>query len=229
MEASVAAATGGQGEAAAEGQGQEQQGPDLSQFTDTLQNLTQGQEELRQFLGTQPWAQQEQQVDTTQQEPAAPDLSWLDIDSPTFDPEVAAQRMTDAFGQMAKQSMQPVLERINAVEEQRQEDLRVQAARDFVEEFPEVGDAQVAQQLVGHARQIAEANGHPDLAKEPWFWRQVYMAGRAADAANAEGQSGEQVAALEGGAGAMPGASEVDLGEQIVADRAGGRNALPFR
>jgi hypothetical protein len=90
-----------------------------------------------------------------------------------------------------------------------------------VQEFPDFADPQIAEQVVGTARQIAEAYGQTELANEPWFWRMTYMAGRAAESAAEEGDDASDAAHLEGGGGARPGGQQVDLGDQIVNARRG--------
>ena len=79
--------------------------------------------------------------------------------------------------------------------------------------------------------QYAQMLGQPELGDNPAFWRMAYMAGRAADAANAEQQQQPAAATLEGAGGASP-AGAADAQKQLVdgilnADGAG-RSVLPF-
>lgn len=232
MEASVAAngqaaqAAQGDGGQAADGQ---QQGPDIGALAGQLEQLQGGQEELRQFLLSNPWQQQEAAEPETPSEPEALDLSFLDPDDPGWDPQQVAQRLSGLIDQAAEQKMQPLQERLNSIESTNAEARREAEAERLANEFPELQQRDVAEQVVGAAQQIAEAYGQPELANEPWFWRMTYMAGRAAESAQQEGTEDPQAAHLEGGAGARPGGSQqVDGAEQILSPGRRGRGALPF-
>lgn len=233
MEASVAAQGQAQAGESAEAQSQQQgqqQGSDFEQLQQQLAAVAGGQDELRQML----LAAQEAGGDDggTEETDLLSDLSWLDVDAPDFDPQVVAQRLAEAVDQAAEQKVQPVMQRLDAFEAQAAEQQRVAEAERLVEEFPELREREVALEVVSTARQLAEAQFPPQVAKvmaeSPAFWRLIYMAGRAADAANAEGQD-PQAAVLESGTGARPGAGPTadELGEQIVSSRRG-RSVLPF-
>lgn len=232
MEASVAGQGQGQGDAGeAAGQGQQQdgqqQGQDLSALQEQLAAVAGGTDEVRQLLMAM------QEGDDSDDAEVVPDLSWLDVDSPEFDPQVVAQRLTDTIDQAAEQKIQPVMQRLDAFEKQQQENARVEEASRLVEEFPELGDTNIAQQVVTTSRQLAEAQFPPhmaaELAQSPAWWRVIYMAGRAADASNAEDGQGSQAALLESGQGARPGSAATadELGDSIVSGRRG-RSVLPF-
>jgi hypothetical protein len=101
MEASGAGLAGGQaagdgGQGGEGGQEQQQGGQDFGQFQQQLEALGTGQEELRQFLMSSPWQQQEA---AAQQEPEAPEIN-LDF---LNDPELAAdaERLVAEFPEMA--------------------------------------------------------------------------------------------------------------------------------
>lgn len=217
---------GGEGAAAA-ADGQGQQGPDINAIAAQLESLTGSQEELRQFLMSNPWQQQAAQGGQ-QQEAAGPaelDLSFLDIENPTFDPSTVADRLQQVIAQQIDSRVQPVVDKLTG---ERQEEQRQRDAEILVGEFPEMRETDVAEQVVLLARQMAEALGRPDLANEPKFWRYAYMVGRAADAANTEGAETPGAAHLEGGGGATPAGSQVDLGDLIVGTSRGGSSVLPF-
>jgi hypothetical protein len=92
---------------------------------------------------------------------------------------------------------------------------------------PQQFSQQLSQTMLQAAGQLAEQMGQPELGQNPKFWRVVYMAGRAADAAAEEQGDISAPAGLESGAGATPGGGGGDLGDQIVGARAG-RGVLPF-
>lgn len=226
MEASVA----GQGDATQQGQ-QAQQGDgggfDPAQFASTLESLQGSQEEMRQYLVSHLPQQQASEPEPEQEPEPELDLSFLDPAAPEFDPEQIADRLGGLIGQVADQRTQAA---IAPMQEQMTEMRRSQEAERLAGEIPELGDPEVAQQTVQVARQIAEAYGQPALAQEPWFWRMTFMAARAAEAAQQEGDEAPSAAHLEGGGGAAPSGSEVDLGDQIIAPGGRkGRSALPFR
>jgi hypothetical protein len=172
----------GQGQASGDGgqqgEGQAQQGQDLGQLTGQLEQLGTSLEEMRGFLQSQPWQQQEAQEGQEQQDEPF-DLSFLD--DPTIDQQTASQRLNDVLAgvvdQRAQQLMAPLAE-------------------------PEM--AQLVAGRGGLAEQAAIQLGQPALAAEPSFWRLAYMAHKAAEAANQEGSGDPGAASLESGSGAGP-------------------------
>lgn len=230
MEGSAAAAAQG-GDAQQGEQGQAEGAPDVAQLAQGLESMQAGQEELRQFLMTQPWQQQEQaQEEDQQQEQDDLDLSFLDPGDPQFDPEQLAQRLGGLISQTAEQRAQAL---IAPIQQQQEEFRRQNEARDLVGEFPELAQEETATQVTSLARQLAEANGHPELSNEPWLWRLTYMAGRAVDSANGEGSEEPGAAHLEGGGGARPtGGQQADPAEAfrqgLIDSSRKGRGALPF-
>lgn len=225
MEASQAGLAG-DGQAQGGDDAGQQQAPDTAALAQQLEALTGGQEEMRQFLMSQPWQQaeaQEAEQEIPGDEPL--DLSFLDPTEPGFDPNQVADRLGGLIDNVVEQRLQ---REINPLRESMDEQRRDLESRDLVAEFPEFGDPQIADQVVDASKQIAQAYGKPELANEPWFWRLTYMAGRAAESANEEGSGDPEAAHLEGGGGARPGGNpQVDLGEQIVSARRG-RSVLPF-
>lgn len=227
MEASQAGVAGGDAQGAEGADGGQEQGPDIGALGQQLEAMQGSQEQMFQFLQQQPWLQQEgQQGAEGEGEPAAEDfdLSFLDADSPQFDPSQVAERLSGLINQGVEQRVQAAMQ---PVQQQMNEERWNREANALVQEFPDFGDPQKAEEIVGYARQIAEAYGQAELAKEPWFWRMTYMAGRAAESASEEEQGAPEAAHLEGGGGARPGGQQVDLGDQIVNARRG-RSALPF-
>ena len=163
-----------------------------------------------------------------EQQPAQPDLSFMDPDSANYNPQLAAQSLAQLMADQSQQQVQaavaPLQEQVRTMEAQRQADL-------LAGEFPEMQDPEIAQNVINVSRQYAEMLGQPELGDNPAFWRMAYMAGRAADAANAEQQQQPAAATLEGAGGASP-AGAADAQQQVVqgilnADGAG-RSVLPF-
>lgn len=221
-------ATGQGGEAAQAQQGQQNggeaqngqggeaaQGPDWGSLSGQLDQLVGGQEELRQYLSTEPWRQQEGGEEPTPAEPQAPevDLSWLDPADPGYDPDQIGERLTSTFAQYVEQAQQQA---IAPVQQQLQEMRQEAELRDLLGEFPDLGDEQTSRQVVEAAHSYAQALNMPALANEAGFIRLVYLSGRAIDAAQQEGAEAPGAAHLEGGGGANPGGSQVDPVDAIL-------------
>jgi hypothetical protein len=234
MEASVA---GGQGQAAAgQGQGEgegaagQQQSPDFTAFADQLGTMAQGQEEIRQFLQSAPWQQQQQDGGEQEQQLPELDLSMLDPESPTFDAQSVAQSLTGYIEQQAQARADALVkEHIEPLREQQDTLRRSQEARDLVAEFPEMAQEDTARAVLGIAQQFAEANNLPQLAQNVGFWRLIHMAGRAAEMANQEGEDGPPAAHLEGGGGAGPSAGrQAGFTADDIVNARKGASSLPF-
>lgn len=216
MEASGAGLSSG-GDGAAQGEGQQQggegngQGFDPSAITSTLDQLSSGQEELRQFLQSAPWAsQQEQEADPSQTEEV--DLSWLGDDQ--LDPQAVGDQLQKMIDQRAQEQMKPLMDRLNQTEQQVRERVEAEQFRDLATEFPELTQQETAQQVVQHAEVLAQNMGQPGLARNAEFIRLVYTAGRAFDAAQREGNA-PAAANLEGASGASPGGQQVDQAAEL--------------
>jgi hypothetical protein len=239
MEASAAqgpAAPGGDAGEAQQGQEQQGQQPDFAAMQQQLAELGPSLEQMRGMLSEQQeqqaaWAEQQQGYEgdpsQQQQQPQEADLSFMDPDSPQYNPQQAAMALAQLMESQSQQQVQaavePLQEQIATMEAARQADL-------LAGEFPELQDPEIAQNVIDVSRQYAQMLGQPELGDNPQFWRMAYMAGRAADAANAEQQEQPAAATLEGAGGASPGAA--DQREQLVqgilnADGAG-RSVLPF-
>lgn len=225
------AGTAGATQGAADG-GEAQQGPDIGQLASSLESMQAGQEELRQFLMNEPWkAPPEAQAPQAPQEPEAMDWSFLDPEAAEFEPQALAQKLGGLIEQtMAQREQQFLQQHLEPLREAQQNERIAREAQMLVDEFPDLGDPEIGPQVVQAARQVAEANGHPELANQPWFWRTIYMAGRAAQSASEEGAEPPAAAHLEGGSGARPGAQQVDMAEQIIPTDGvrRGRSVLPF-
>jgi hypothetical protein len=236
MEASAAGLAGpaagdGGGEGQSQGGEQAPQGNDaIAQMAETLQGLAGTQEEMRQFLSQQAEATQQ-----SKQEPVTPaaDLSFLDETSPQYDPEKAAQRLSEVMRAEAGTETQRLLqEALSPLQQQVSEMQRSQEADQLVGEFPELGKPEVAEAVVKTAEQYAEMTGHPELAGNTAFIRMTYMAGRAAQLAQQQdgAGSGAGAATLEGAGGASPGGAgqgASQTADSIAQDWSDRRSVLP--
>lgn len=214
-----------QGEAQGDGGGGD--APSTAQIAEMLAAQQASQDQMYQYLQSQPWAQQE----APEAEPeAAPelDLSFLDMDSPEYNPEQVAQRLGGLIEQTVEQRVQQGIQQaVTPLQQQQQEMIQRQQVAELVGEFPEMADEAVYTDVLKHATAIADAMGQPELRNNPVLWRITYMAGRAADAAQEESGEVPAAAHLEGGAGAAPAGGGQDMGDAIVGARRG-NSVLPF-
>jgi hypothetical protein len=211
-------------------QGGEQQGQDFSGLTQQLEGLTSSHEETRGALQQiSDWIQQQQGGEEQQQGEPELDLSFLENEAMFADPEQLqrnlAQTLESAVDERVKAALGPV--------QQAQAEARMeQQARDLVAEYPELGQREVAEQVVGLARDIADQNFPAEVAQvlkdSPAWWRQVFLAGRGVEAANAEGGESPATAVLEGGGGAAPAGGSQAQGSYFGLDGESGRARLPF-
>lgn len=235
MEAS-GAALGGQQAAGGEQGAEQQQGGqfDPSQLVTSLSAIAEGQNETRELLRSLAErapaggdAGGEEGGEGENDPFAGLDLSFLEETPAAAEAEDPAQ-FTAQLGQVLAQAVQQGVQQqmgqiVQPLQTQLSEMQRSQAAQELADEFPALADPGTAQEVMGLAAQLAQANGQPELGDQPWFWRLTYMAAEAAAAANDAGGSADPNAAtLEGGGGALPGgASGGDLGDAIVGSRRG--------
>jgi hypothetical protein len=246
------AATGGDGGQQGDGQqGGEGAGtgPDFAALQSMLDSQGQQLGEMRDFLQSNPWGEIQQAAQDTGGEQdqfgAELDLGFLDpAVAATMDPDQLSAKLGEQMQAAARSEAEKLVQaQVAPLQQQIAEQQRSQEVNALIGEFPELAEAETAQQVLGAAgqlaeqlapglaaslglsgqeRQIAEA-----LAASPGFWRSTYMAGRAADAAQEEGGDVESPATLESGAGATPGGGQGDLGDQIIGARRGS-SVLPF-
>jgi hypothetical protein len=214
---------GGNGEAQGEGQG-----PDLSGMVDQIGQIASGQEEMRQYLASNPWQQPEAEPEAQQDEGL--DLSWLDPNAQQYeDPAQVAQRLNDQISGAVEQRVQALTD---PMREQMAEMRRDQQARDLAAEFPEIATDEMANQIAGPgglAAQMADQLGQPGLAAEPSFWRLVYMAHKQAEQAN-NGSDGPGAAPLESAGGPGPAQqTNEDIVKGIMEAGGQGSKVLNFR
>jgi hypothetical protein len=206
----------------------EAQGPDLSGMVDQIGQIASGQEEMRQYLASNPWQAQEPAAEEAQDEGL--DLSWMDPQNPVYeDPAAVAQRLNDQISGAVEQRVQALTD---PMREQMAEMRRDQQARDLAAEFPEIATDEMAQQIAGPgglAAQMADQLGQPALAAEPSFWRLVYMAHKQAEQAN-NGSDGPGAAPLESAGGPGPAQqSNEDIVKGIMESGGQGSKVLNFR
>jgi hypothetical protein len=235
--AGAAAAGGDAGGQAQGGEGTQGQptGLDPATITDTLAQLQGGQEELRQLFAQPPeWAQQlmQGQEGDGQQQQQEQNLDLSFLDDPMLDPrdqaaQLAAilQQQQEGSQQQMQQAIQealaPVTERLNQREQQ-------EAAAEFVAEFPEVGDPNVAKEVMQLSRDYAAQLGVPDMGNNMRFARLVFAAAKAFEQAAEEGSGDPGAAHLEGGGGAGPGGGQQeDAFDRALKQRRGG-SVLPW-
>jgi hypothetical protein len=206
----------------------EAQGPDLSGMVDQIGQIASGQEEMRQYLASNPWQAQEPAAEEAQDEGL--DLSWMDPQNPVYeDPAAVAQRLNDQISGAVEQRVQALTD---PMREQMAEMRRDQQARDLAAEFPEIATDEMAQQIAGPgglAAQMADQLGQPGLAAEPSFWRLVYMAHKQSEQAN-NGSDGPGAAPLESAGGPGPAQqSNEDIVKGIMESGGQGSKVLNFR
>jgi hypothetical protein len=216
------------------GAGEAQGGLSTQQIAEALAANRSSQQEMFDYLRSQPWQQQEQQQPEQQQEAPGPlDLSFLDADEMGYqDPAQVASKLGDVLEKAVQQRLEAGLQPIQQAQQQQmeaqQEMRREQEFAALIGEFPELGEEETATQVLQMTGQLAQAAGHPELSGEPWLTRLVYMAGRAADAAQQEAGDTPSLAHSESGAGAAPaGGSGAMTADQIVGARRGA-SVLPF-
>jgi hypothetical protein len=227
VEASVAGQ--GQGDAG-QGEATQQQGPDLSALADQLGTLSAGQDEMREFLQSRPWdgQQEPEQAQQEQQEPELDLSQYLDPADPSYDPNAGRSATERRRGEGRRAARGAGLA---PLQEQVQDVRRERDWQAIADEFPELVNEEVAKPVFQLAKTLAEHNGHPELAQEPWFVRMAYITGKAMETANEEGAEAPSAAHLEGGGGAAPAGSQVDALTQVFGGEEGiplGRKVLPF-
>jgi hypothetical protein len=170
-------------------------------------------------------------------EASAEDLG-LDGDSdgsdPADDPATMANVLGDAFADFIRGELAPLQQQVEQARRETQEAKLEAEYRQLASEFPDLGDRDTMEEVLSVARDFATARGlPPTTATDPALLRMVYMAGVAAEIAQAEaGMEEPGMAHLEGGAGGAPSSGRVDAGDAIVnptlAGGALGSKALPF-
>jgi hypothetical protein len=135
-------------------------------MVDQIGQIASGQEEMRQYLASNPWQQPEAEPEAQQDEGL--DLSWLDPNAQQYeDPAQVAQRLNDQISGAVEQRVQALTD---PMREQMAEMRRDQQARDLAAEFPEIATDEMANQIAGPgglAAQMADQLGQPGLAAEP--------------------------------------------------------------
>jgi hypothetical protein len=150
------------------------------------------------------------------------------------DPVAMAHTLGDAFASYIAGELAPLQQEVAEARRETQEAKLEAEYRQLASEFPDLGDRETMEEVLSVARDFATARGlPPTMAADPALLRMVYMAGVAAEIAQAEAGAEEPgMAHLEGGAGGAPSGGRVDAGDAIVnptlAGGALGSRALPF-
>ncbi len=230
--AAGAAASGDGGGDAGQQQGDAGQdgGVDLAQLAAGLAEQKTTQQEMYDFLRSEPWQAQEPGQQQPEASPDPLNLDFLNMDDPGFDPGQMAEKLGSLIEQTVEQRVkQGIDQAVTPLQQQQEQMQREQEAAALVAEFPEFGEEETANAVLKTAGQLAEAYGQPELANKPWFWRMTYMAGRAADAAQEEQAETPAPGHLESGAGATPAGGRgggMTAGDIVGAKR--GASVLPF-
>jgi hypothetical protein len=211
----------------ANGQGFDGGGTDASMLADQFGQLSDGQEEMRQILT----ALQEQLAQPQENEPGLPEL---DLDASDLehaggdpgdgfgDPVADAQELAGHLSAVMSAHTAPLREEIGELR-------RTHEAAQLIAEFPEMGEGDTIEQVMRTTADFAHVLGRPELAGNFQLARTVYLAGRALEMAQQEGDGEQpsQAAHLEGGGGAVGGARGAGAAQAIIA--AGRQSPLPFQ
>lgn len=235
MEASAAglAPAGLQGDG--EGAGGDAAAPDFGALVTQMQTIGQSQEQLRSELQNlvqaEPWKPTAEAA--TPAEPEI-DLSFLDDERVASDPAELARRLQSTIADAVKSQAETLVEqRMAPLSEQMKAQQFDRDAQALIQEFPEMEDPQIAEHVVGTtARYVDTHFGHlpPDaqaaLKGSPHLYKVMFMAGRAAEAAQNEGGDSPSLH-MEGGGGAAPITGQQELGDLMLGARRGA-SVLPF-
>lgn len=222
MEASAAglAAAPASGDAAADGQGQQQAGAgdgaaqqQAPAIDAVLARVAETLEANHEILSQRPWEQpaagaegQQDGKDGAGADGSGElDLSFLDDTQPGWTQEKALKDLADLIdgraGEKAQQMIAPALQRIGAVESSL-------AIDDLVARYPEFGKPEVAKKVMADAKTWAESVNSPELGSNPEVYHLIYLANLALEQREREDAAGADGAAtLEGAGGASPGGS----------------------
>lgn len=211
-------------------QGDAGTGPDaaLSQLGEQLATLSAGQEEMRAFLsGIAEQQEGPSEGQEEQQQPEVPDLSFLETEQ---DQAKAAEALQQIMRSEAGSETQKLLQEALTPLQQEVADMRRSQETDaLVAKYQDLGDPKVAEAVVGAAGQWAEALGKPELATNVGFLEMTYLAGRAAELAQRQGNAADGGGAtLEGAGGASPGGAGqgADVAGELAEKWGSGNNVL---
>lgn len=215
-----------------QGQEQQAQAPDYAAMQAQLSELGPSLDEIRSSLAAlqpTPAAGADGQQTAEQQQAQQPDLSYLDPSSADYDPRQAGEKMLAIIAEQNKTAIQEAVAPLQSELSQTRQQL---AAQDLVQEFPDLADEKVAQQVLTASRQWVAAAGLPEsAAQNPQVWRSVYLMSVAAELQAKERDNPAAAAAtLEGAGGASPAGASAG-GAKTADDILGsqrGRSVLPF-
>jgi hypothetical protein len=198
--ASVPAEPGG------EPQQEQQQGPDLTQFGERLDQMAQGWEEFGERFS------KIEQALTPPPEPdpyGGIDPALLEPGEQGIDPQQFMQAMQELADKRAAEAIGPVQQQLAEMK-------RDVGARDLEARYPALQDPKNAQAAMDAAQQYAQAFGQPGLALEPRFIEMAWLAQSGTQLAQSEVPAGgQQGAPMERAGGAGPTQQE----EPSITDR----------
>lgn len=223
MEASQAGLAGQGDGGQAEGGGEAPAYVTADQLAEHFGQFTQSQQQMLGELKASLTPQQEDPEPQAEE----PGYDFSQFDEAGYDPEAFAEQMAGMFDQRLEQRVQ---ERLGPLEQRLQEQEYDRKADLLAEEIPELRDENVLRETLTTAQELLAQNPSWDqnLINDPSFWRMAHFARRAADIANREGAETPSAAHLEGGGGATPASTQVDLSQRILNAGGGGRSVLPF-
>ena len=233
-------AAGGGGTAAGVGDGQQAQGeqqgeqqqqaaPDFAALAAQMEgSVSQQLEQMREWMAESQQSLQQQLAPEQPVEPQQTDLSFVDPNSPNYDPERAAAQLLDVLTQQQKDA---VNEQIAPLQQQLSEMQSAREADFLAQEFPDLQNPETADAVFRATHEWVQAAGLPiEAASNMQVVRAVYMMGRAAELNATEQQAGQQqAAALEGAGGASPGGTGGGLTAASIISGGGGTSPLPFK
>lgn len=229
----------GQGEATNGNGNGHGQGVDVAALAEQLGQMSEGQEQMREFLMSQPWAQQAEadqyddddglglefdgdELGGYDQPGGFDDPGGFDGDAETREMAEAITNATDGYIQAAVAPLEQRLEQMQMEKEW----------GEIADEFPDLQDVGLARETFEIAGAYAAAKGWPQqVASSPGFVRMTYLAMQAIKHAQEEAEMEQPDAAhLEGGAGAAGGQSQGEQNPllQALDGPPGGHKVLPF-
>lgn len=217
-----------------QGQEQQAQAPDYAAMQAQLTELGPSLDEIRSSLAalqpTPAAGADGQQTAEQQAQAQQPDLSYLDPASPDYNPRQAGEKMLAIIAEQNKTAIQEAVAPLQSELSQTRQQL---AAQDLVQEFPDLADEKIAQQVLTASRQWVAAAGLPEsAAQNPQVWRSVYLMSVAAELQAKEKDNPAAAAAtLEGAGGASPAGASSAGAARTADDILGsqrGRSVLPF-
>jgi hypothetical protein len=161
------------------------------------------------------------------EEPAEEQLPTPSFSDADYDEhgELTMEAQTRAIQEIARDiAQQQVQAAVNPIIEAQAREADI-AYADYLEEtYPDLQDEETQDRMLAATEAFAEGIGRPELANNPRMLEVVYLAQRAADAADREtpAEAAREVS-VERGSGAGPAPASSSSGDDAIADRIVGR------